>query len=32
MDNAELMCASCNHAKDNKDMVNFLWERWKHKL
>lgn len=32
MANAELMCASCNHAKDNKDMVSFLWERWKHRL
>ena len=32
MANAELMCASCNHGKGNKDMVNFLWERWKHKL
>lgn len=32
MANAELMCPSCNHAKDNKDMVNFLCERWKYKL
>ena len=32
MANAELMCASCNHEKGNKDMINFLWERWKRKL
>ena len=32
MDNAELMCASCNHAKDNKDIGDFLWDRWKYKL
>ena len=31
MANAELMCASCNHEKGNKDMINFLWERWKRK-
>ena len=32
MANAELMCASCNHAKNNKDMADFLWARWQHKL
>ena len=32
MANAELMCASCNHGKGNKDMINFLWERWKLEL
>ena len=30
MDNAELMCGPCNHAKDDNDMVDFLRERWSH--
>ena len=32
MANAELMCASCNHGKGNKNVSSFLWERWEHKL
>ena len=32
MENAELMCASCNQEKGNKDMAGFLWARWEDEL
>ncbi len=32
MANAELMCALCNHAKNDKEMFTFLWERWEREL
>lgn len=32
IENAELMCAPCNHAKGNRDMFDFLYEKWRSQL